>query len=171
MNRIKLENIRLNFPSVFQRSVFSGKVGKFEVTILIDKSDKKTVNLVQSALKSFVDDNKIDLPSDDMCLKDGGDTKYDGNKSFWLLKASSNHPPTVVDSDKSKLSEDDGKIYAGCYANVIIDFWLMDNSFGKKVNANLYGVQFVKHGSNIVDVTEEFDDLENCDLEDIDVDL
>ena len=44
--------------------------------------------------------------------------------------------------DRSPLTEADGVIYAGCYVNASIEFWAQDNNFGKRINAQLRGVQF-----------------------------
>ena len=54
--------------------------------------------------------------------------------------------PTVVDRDRSPLTAQDGKPYSGSYVNVIIDVWAQDNSYGKRINAQLQGVQFVRDG-------------------------
>jgi hypothetical protein len=37
--KIKLQNVRLSFPSLFQKAVFEGKEGKFEATFLLDKEN------------------------------------------------------------------------------------------------------------------------------------
>jgi len=42
--------------------------------------------------------------------------------------------------------EENGKPYAGCYVNMSIRLWAQDNQFGKRVNAQLRAVQFVKDG-------------------------
>jgi hypothetical protein len=44
------------------------------------------------------------------------------------------------------LTEDDNVVYAGCYVNAIITLWVQNNSYGKRVNAQLDGVQFAKDG-------------------------
>ena len=62
------------------------------------------------------------------------------------IKAANNKRPMVIDRDKSPLTEDDNKIYAGCYVNAVIELWFQNNGFGKRVNANLLGVQFLKDG-------------------------
>ena len=52
----------------------------------------------------------------------------------------------MIDTNKSALTDRDGKIYAGCYVNVSLDFWAQDNAYGKRVNAQLRGVQFLRDG-------------------------
>lgn len=163
--RIQLKNVRLSFPSVFNRSSFEGQEGKYEATFLIPKSDKKTYKLLNDAIEQAIADAKVKVPADKRCLKDGDDSEYDGYDGHWSFKAGNSKRPTVIDRDKSPLTLDDEKIYAGCYVNAIVDIWIQNNKYGKRVNANLYGIQFFKDGEPFgqgpVDVTDDFDDLED----------
>jgi hypothetical protein len=63
-----------------------------------------------------------------------------------------------------ELAEDDGVLYSGCYVNMTVTLWTQDNEYGKRVNANLRAVQFVKDGEAFgvapVDAEEEFDEVE-----------
>jgi len=63
--------------------------------------------------------------------------------------------------------EDDGTIYAGCYVNAIISLWAQDNTYGKRINAQLEGVQFCNNGEPLgaggIDV-DEFDAFASEDV-------
>ena len=78
-----------------------------------------------------------------------------------LQDITNNKRPMVIDRDKSPLTEDDNKIYAGCYVNAVIELWFQNNGFGKRVNANLLGVQFLKDG-------EPFGDNAGASVDDFD---
>jgi len=166
--KIHLKNVRLSFPSVFHRSVFDGKEGKFEATFLLDKSDEKTKKKLDKAIDNAIKEANVKVPSDKRCLKDGDDAEYDGYEGCWSIKAANNKRPTLIDRDKTAITEDDNILYAGCYVNAIIDIWIQNNNYGKRANANLYGIQFVKDGEPFgqgpVDVTDDFDDLEDDEL-------
>lgn len=91
---------------------------------------------------------KKELTAGGKLLVHNGDSKasltgYEGNLFF---NAYNSARPTVVDRDRSPLTAQDGKPYAGCYVNVIIDIWAQDNQYGKRINAQLQGIQFVKDG-------------------------
>lgn len=169
-----IKNVRLSFPSIFQRAVFDGQEGKYEATVLIDKNDTKTKKILDKAIAEAIAEANIKVASDKRCLKDGDESDYDGYEGNWSLKAANSKRPTVLNRDKTPLTEDDEVLYAGCYVNVVIDLWVQNNKFGKRVNANLYGVQFVKDGEPFgmgpIDVTDDFDDLEDG-LDDDDDDL
>ena len=167
MQKIHLENVRLSFPSIFKRAMFNGEEGKFEATFLIPKDDVETKALLDEAIKKLIASAKIKVPADKLCLKDGDDSEYEGYADNWSLKASTPKRPTIIDRDKTPLVEDDGKPYAGCYVNAIIEFWLQNNRYGKRINANLLGIQFVEDGEAFgvgnVDVTDQFKDLGDLD--------
>tara|TARA_R110002126_G_scaffold41214_2_gene120123 strand:+ start:1881 stop:2411 length:531 start_codon:yes stop_codon:yes gene_type:complete len=163
--KIHLKNVRLSFPSIFKRSVFDGNEGKYEATFLIDKSDKKTKKAIDEVIKAAIEEAKVKVPADKYCLKDGDESEYDGYEGMWSLKAANGKRPTVIGRDKAPLTEDDDVMYAGCYVNAIVDIWIQNNNYGKRANANLYGIQFVKDGDPFgngpVDVTDDFEDLED----------
>lgn len=166
--KIQLKNVRLSFPSIFKRASFNGEEGKFEATFLLDKErDAAQIAKIEQAIDEAIKESKIKVPSDKRCLKDGDDVEYDGYAGCMSLKASSNKRPTTVDRDKTPLAEDDGKPYAGCYVNAIVDIWIQNNTFGRRANCNLYGIQFVKDGAPFgagdVDVTDEFDAFDDED--------
>lgn len=77
-----------------------------------------------------------------------GDTKaqYAGYEGMMFVNARNPVRPTALDADKTPLQATDGRIYAGCYVNAVLEFWAQDNKFGKRVNATLMGVQFFRDG-------------------------
>lgn len=166
--RIKLNNVRLSFPSLFQKSSFDGNEGKYEATFLFPKSDKKMYNMVMEAIEECKVENKnTKVPDDKLCIIDGDTKEYDGYEGMWAVKGSNNKRITLLDRDKTQLAEEDGVLYAGCYVNAILEPWSQSNKYGKRINANLYGVQFVKDGEPFgdgnVDVTDDFDAFDDED--------
>ena len=167
--KIKLNNVRLSFPSIFSKSEFNGVVGKFEATFLMDKEKQaKMIADIEAKIALIQKDNKAKVSPDKTCLKDGEFIEYDGYTGCMAIKAGSNRRPTVIDCDKTPLVEEDGKPYAGCYVNAVLDLWFQDNSYGKRVNCNLTGIQFVKDGEAFgegsSDATDEFDDISDSDF-------
>ena len=54
MAKIKLSNVRLSFPSLFRKAVFSGEETKFEATFLIDKSSQADkIAEIDAAIKAL----------------------------------------------------------------------------------------------------------------------
>ena len=171
MTKIKVLNARLSFASLFRKATFGGEETKFEGTFLIPKSDPK-VDEISAAIEALLKERNKGKPlsADKVCFKDGDTIDYDGYAGQMSIKASSNKRPMVIGTDRAPLTEDDGKIYSGCYVNAIIELWFQDNQYGKRVNANLLAVQFVKDGQPFGDgVTasvDDFDELDDVSAED-----
>lgn len=175
--QIVIKGARLSFPSIFKRSMYEGKEGKYEATLLIPKDNEQVVKMLKGKIKGKMDENKVKkISSERICLKDGDDIydekgdKYEAYKGHYSLKASNNSQPKVVDRRMNDVSEDDNVIYGGCYVNAIISLWYQNNAYGKRINANLLAVQFVEDGepfgSGPIDVTGGFEVLEEDEFGD-----
>ncbi len=167
--KMKINNVRLSFPSLFHKARFNGEETKYEANFLIPK-DSEQAKTIKDAIDNLL---KVDLKGaklgpDKLCIKDGDDLKYDGHAGHWSLKASNAKRFLVIDKDKTPLTEEDGRIYAGCYVNAIVELWAQNNAYGKRINATLMGVQFAKDGDAFgggnrvtLDDFEEVDDDDN----------
>lgn len=147
--KIKVQNARLSFPSLFQHAAFGGEsTGKFEATFVLNKKEHADVieQIKAGMLQIQKDVIKSKVGSDKLCLKDGDESGRDEFAGCYTIKASTKKRPLVIDRDRTPLTEDDNKIYAGCYVNAIFTLWGQSNSYGKRVNAQLDGVQFAKDG-------------------------
>lgn len=164
-----LSSVRLAFPNIFTPSE---KFGNFGAQLIVEpgSANDKKINAeiervakekwgakAESVLKTLRASNKI-------CYVDG-DTKaeYEGFEGNMALSATNKIRPRVVARDRTPLTEADGVVYAGCYVNASVDIWAQDNSFGKRINASLRGIQFVKDGDAFagggVASEDEFEDL------------
>lgn len=169
MAKMILKNVRLSFPSLFRKAIFQGSTdGKFEGTLLLDKvTQADQISSIEAAIEEAIKEAKIKVPSDKRCLKDGDDAEYDGYAGQMSFKAANSKRPTLIDRTKAPIAEEDNVLYAGCYVNAIVDLWVQNNNYGKRVNANLLGIQFVKdgdsfEGAKVADV-DEFDAFDDED--------
>ena len=148
-------NLRIAFPNVFEPKVNEQGKATFGAAFIFAADHPG-----KAALDKVVDEvgaakwgakwpaMKKQMIAGDNLLVHNGDAKatldgYEGNLYFNAYNAVR---PTVVDRDTSPLVAADGKPYSGCYVNAILDIWAQDNQYGKKVNAQLQGVQFFKDG-------------------------
>lgn len=170
MEKIKLKNVRLSFPSLFKPAVFNGNsTGKYEATFLIPKNTEQAT-MVEKALEKFIQEtfkDKVPKGLKRTCLRDGDEVEYDGYAGMLALKAGTSRRPLVLDSDKTPLTEEDNRIYPGCYVNAIVDFWYSDHNLGgKQILGNLSGVMFHKDGESFGSSStsiDEFDDFDDDD--------
>ena len=158
MTKINLKNVRLSFPNLYLKepafkntwenmTIEEKERAKYTATFLLDKNDAETKRKIDSALKELVEIKKYKkVPSGEfLCVKDGDNVDYDGYENVWSIKAGNKKRPLLIDRDKTPLTAEDDKFYAGCYVNAVIEFYPY-NYKGEAINANLYGVQFVKDG-------------------------
>lgn len=154
--KIKLNDIRLAFPALWEAKTVNGE-GKpaFSAALLIERSDKQNA-AINAAIDAVAKEKwgakaeqqlKLMRATEKTCLHNGDmKASYAGFEGMNYVSARNAARPTVLDSDKTPLTESDGRIYAGCYVNVVLDMWAQDNKFGKRVNATLMGVQFFREG-------------------------
>jgi len=171
MSKFMLKDVRLSFPSLFKKATFEGKETKFEATLLLDKKKHaKVIDKINADIKELIakDLDGKKLKPGKTCFQDGDDVDYDGYAGCMSFKASNAKRPPVMDRDKEALVEDDGRPYSGCYVNAIVDYWVQNNQFGARINANLLGIQFVRDGDSFgaggsVADSDDFDDLGDDD--------
>lgn len=71
---------------------------------------------------------------------------------------------TVLDQLKQPIAPNSGKIFSGCFVNIVVDVYAYDNDEGKGVTASLEGVQLKATGEALgitqIDAADEFDEEE-----------
>lgn len=156
--RIMLKNVRLAFPNLFEPSTVAGEGEPRYSAAFILPADHPQIKEINAKIKAVATEKWKDKgeaqikaleKTGKVALHDGDEKpQYDGFPGNMFISASAkvSARPTVIDSNKAQLSERDGKPYAGCFVNVSLDFWAQDNAYGKRINAQLRGVQFLRDG-------------------------
>lgn len=179
--KIVLKNVRCAFLKVFKAEAVKGSDKKtFGGSFLLDPTDPQ-VAAINKAINETAKEKwgaKADAilkqmrAADKVCLHDGATkAQYDGFDGMLFVSATSPTRPLALNRDKTPVTEEDGTLYSGCYVNASIELWAQDNDFGKRVNAQLGGVQFVRDGDHFgagsAADENDFDDLgEGADTED-----
>lgn len=152
-----LEDVRIAFAhGLFTASTVQGQ-GKpaFSASFILPKNHKqfglleRTMLEVANAkwgakgtevLKGLIAGGRV-------CLRDGN-TKPDtaGYAGNWFISARSATQPLVIDGKRNVLTQASGKPYSGSYVNARLSLWAQDNSYGKRINAQLTGCQFLRDG-------------------------
>ena len=163
-NRITIKDVRIAYAQgIFEARAGKGDNGqpgkpKFGAAFLFGK-DHPATKLISEAVVSAArakwgakaDEMLKMLKAGDRLPVHSGDAKatsagYGGNL---YLNAGNVLRPLVLNSDRTPLTAADGRPYSGSYVNAIIEIWAQDNQFGKRVNASLLGVQFVRDGERL----------------------
>lgn len=169
----KLTNVRLCFPDLFKPSE---KFNRFGAVFPVEPGSANA-KAIEAAIEQAAKDKwgakaspvLTKLYADGtVCYTKGPKTNADGDvyngfEGKHTLSASNQTRPTVVDVDRSPLTEADGKPYAGCYVNAIVEVWAQDNQWGRRINCTLKGVQFARDGEafsgSAPAAADDFDDL------------
>lgn len=175
---IKLNNVRLAFPSLFEPSLTPlskpGDPPKYRAKFLVSKGsplDKEieaaildTAETKWGAGKGAAIIKSIRGNNNKFCYQDGDNIDFDGYSGMKVLGSASpaTARPLVTGRRKEVLTAADGRIYAGCYVNASVEIYGYDNG-GKGITAQLRGVQFVRDGDAFAGgrpaSPNEFDDL------------
>ena len=174
MSKFKLNNVQINFPSLYEHAIFPGNTtGKYECTVLIKKGSENEKIIRNELLNDPTKPSQIKTPL--ALLKDGDDHRdnkndYEYYKGHFYFKLSNKNRPVTVDQGGNPIAAADGdhpsgRFYSGCVVNLIGSIWWQNNDFGKHARANLLGVQLVDANtepfmgaSEKVEVSD-FDDL------------
>lgn len=167
--KLKVKNVRLAFPSLFRKTAFEDEEPKYSAVFILPK-DHPQVGEIKSAVTEIAKDQlKEDYKRAKPLLRDGAEKVHVGGfgDDVYFFSARNSARPKVVDTDRSPLVEEDGKPYGGCYVDAVVTLWVQNNKFGKRVNAELNGVQFRAAGQRfggggVVADDDDFEVLEEA---------
>ena len=160
MSTVKLNDVRLSFANaLFEPQKVQGQgEAKFSASFILPPNHPG-VAAIKAAMKAVAEakwgakaaETFMALKAGDKLALHDGDSKpqYQGYKGNLFVNASNKIKPLVIDGNKSPLAATSGRPYAGCYVNGSIELWAQDNQFGKRINATLKGVQFLRDGERL----------------------
>ena len=150
-----LRNVRLSYPNLFRAKAVQGSEKKsFSASFIMDKvANRADIEAVKAAcLFVKAEDGKGKSPGgpDRVCIRDGSfkpDKEGYGDGVEFVSARSDTRPGLVQRDGRTPIVEDDGILYGGCYVNASIRVWWQDHAqHGKRINASLMNVQFVRKG-------------------------
>ena len=171
--KLNIKDVRLAFPALFEAKTVNGEGDPAFSATFILASDHPQLAELKKAMDQLGQTKwgakwpqvKKEIESKDRTALHDGDSKvgYEGFEGHFFISARNKTRPAVVDKDRSPLVQADGKPYAGCFVNASIELWCQDNNYGRRINASLRGVQFLRDGEAFagggVASNDEFDDL------------
>lgn len=185
MAQVKLENIRLSFPALFTPESYEDGPARFGAKFVIDPGSANAKKLDEAMLAAAKEKwggkasqifdgltklgkpKAVEVPYVKQPYANRSGEVYAGFEGKHYLSATNKVRPTVVDRDKTPLTEADGRPYAGCYVNVVLEIWAQDNSYGQALRATLKGVQFFRDGEAFSGGTaasaDDFDAFDSSD--------
>ena len=157
---------RLSYANVWEAVSVNGEEPKYSVSVMIPKSDKKTIEAIKAAMEEAImsnldkfggttpDISKIKLP-----LRDGDEKNDERYAGYYYVNASSKTAPQIVDRNVQPIL-DRNEVYSGVYARVSINFYAFNSKGNKGVAASLCNIQKVKDGESFSSRTTAEDDFD-----------
>jgi hypothetical protein len=149
--------VRFSYVHVFEpTSVEEGGTKKYNIAVLIPKTDKKTIAAIVAAHAAAAQEGKtskfggkipVNLKGP---LRDGDIEKEedDAYAGMMFLNASSIRRPGVLGPDKNPIFDKD-EFYSGCYGRVSLNFYAFSVGGNKGVAAGLNNLMKLEDGDNL----------------------
>lgn len=147
---IRIDWVRFSYPHLKKAHKKEGDQGeaKFGLTsILYKATHAKAHALISKRIQQLLTDNKVKkLGADRLFLRDGDEGDRPEHEDAWTISAREARRPPLRDRANTLVDPDEVEetFQPGYWGTVLIRPWYQNNSFGKRVNAGLSSVQFVK---------------------------
>ena len=161
---------RLSYANIWQAKSINGGAPKYSASVLIPKSDTKTVAKVKAALQAAYEEGEGKLKGNGKTapslaslktpLRDG-DTERPDDEAYaghWFINANSNTAPGVVDANREPIY-DTSEIYSGVYARVSLSFYAFNSNGNRGIACALQNIQKVRDGEALGGKSKAEDDF------------
>ena len=165
--------IRFSYVNVHKPVSINGGDPKYSASIIIPKSDKKTLKLINDTIEKAVEEsrdkfggkipNNLKKPLRDGDVDKKGDEAY---KNSYFFNASSRIKSKIVDRDIVEIM-DESEFYSGCYGRVSINFYGFNTNGNRGIAAGLQNIMKTKDGEALGGRSTAEDDFGDEDDEDV----
>ena len=159
--------VRLSYANVWEAKSINGGAEKFSVSLIIPKSDTKTIDAINAAVDAAIEEGKgkfggkipnkaaLKLP-----LRDGDIDRPDDEAyaDCYFVNANSNTAPQIVDRQTNPVL-DRSEVYSGVYARVSVNFYAFNSNGNRGVACGLGNIQKVRDGESLGGRSNAADDF------------
>jgi hypothetical protein len=155
-----ITNVRFSYANVFEPKATPSGQMKYSSSILIPKTDIKTVDTVKKAIADAIDSGvskgkfkKSQVSLVRSPLRDGDlemQQEKRGNEysGMYFFNCSSDKAPGIVGKDAKPIL-DENEFYSGCYGHVDVNFYPYSQAGNIGVGAGLNNVMKLKDGERL----------------------
>ena len=159
--------VRLSYANVWEPKSINGGVEKYSVSLIIPKSDTKTLTAIQKAIDAAIEEGRgkfggkipnksaLKLP-----LRDGDIDRPDDEAyaNCYFVNANSSTAPEIVDKARDPILNR-SEVYSGVYARVSINFYAFNSNGNRGIACGLGNIQKVRDGEPLGGKTSAADDF------------
>ena len=159
--------VRLSYANVWEAVAINDGKPKFSVSLIIPKSDTKTVEAINAAIDSAIKEGAVKfggkIPNKaalKLPLRDGDVEREDDEayKNTYFVNANSTTAPQIVDRSVQPIL-DRSEVYSGCYARVSINFYAFNSNGNRGIACGLGNIQKIRDGEPLSGRTSAADDF------------
>lgn len=164
--------VRFSYANVWEPKSINGGDEKYSVSLIIPKTDKKTIAQIEAAIETAKQEGKgkfggkipsnLKLPLRDGDIDRSEDEAY---KNSYFVNANSKERPGIVDSSVKPIL-DQSEFYSGCYGRASITFYSFNQNGNKGVAVGLQNLQKLLDGEPLSARSRAEDDFSTFDDED-----
>ena len=174
MSKVVTGVVRLSYAHVWEPASINGGDEKYSVSLIIPKSDKKTIKAIQDAVEQAKQDGKAKfggkIPANlKLPLRDGDIERPDDEAyaDSYFINANSKDKPQIVDTKVQRIL-DQSEVYSGCYARVSITLYAFNSNGNRGIACGLGNIQKVADGEPLGGRSRAEDDFTAFDDDDDD---
>ena len=162
---------RWSYANVWEPKSITGGTPKYSVSLIIPKSDTKTVEKIQAAIQAAYEEGQGKLKGNGRTvpalsvlktpLRDG-DTESPDDPAYadsYFINADSASAPGIVDADRQPII-DRSEVYSGVYGRASINFYAFNSNGNKGIACGLNNLQKIKDGEPLGGKSRAEDDFD-----------
>ena len=165
---------RWSYANVWQAKSINGGAPKYSVSLIIPKSDTKTVTAVKNAIQAAYDEGQSKLKGNSKSvpaltaiktpLRDGDAERPDDEayKDCYFINANSATAPGIVDAARNPIIEH-SEVYSGVYGRASINFYAFNSNGNRGIACGLNNLQKISDGDPLGGKTRAEDDFADED--------
>ena len=170
-------NTRWSYVNAWEAKSINGGAPKFSVSLIIPKSDTKTIEKIQAAIQAAYEEGQGKLKGNGKSvpalsvlktpLRDGDAERPDDEAyaDAHFINANSATAPGIVDADRNPIL-DRSEVYSGVYGRASINFYAFNSNGNKGIACGLNNLQKIRDGEPLGGKSRAEDDFATEDDED-----
>ena len=170
-------NTRWSYVNAWEAKSINGGAPKFSVSLIIPKSDTKTVAKIKAAIEAAYKEGEAKLKGNSRTvpalsaiktpLRDGDVERPDdpAYANSYFMNANSNTAPGIVDADCQPIL-DRSEVYSGVYGRASVNFYAFNSNGNRGIACSLNNLQKIRDGEHLGGKSSAEDDFSTEDDED-----
>ena len=169
--------VRLSYANLWEPKSINGGTPKYSVSIIIPKSDTRTIAKIKAAIEAAYREGETKLKGNGKTvpalsvlktpLRDG-DTERPDDEAYagsYFINANSATAPGIVDSACETILER-SQLYSGVYARASVNFFAFNSNGNKGIACGLNNIQKLRDGDPLGGKSRAEDDFATDDDDD-----